>query len=92
MKSLILFGYLQPVNGCSFRLGVLEKTRDTKKDPLRRTTLNKEYRKYDKDFDRSRHIETLSTFGGVKTFYRERISWRVVIPYVGSLLRIFMPK
>jgi hypothetical protein len=88
MKSLILFGYLQPVNGSSFRFGVLEKTRDTKKDPLQ----SFEYRKYDKDFDRSRHIETLSTFGGVKTFYRERISWRVVIPYVGSLLRIFMPK
>lgn len=90
MKSLVLFSYKQPVEGSNFRWGVLNKSRDTKKRPLSIRTLSGPYRRYDKEFERSRNLDTIKTSEGVKTFYRERQNWKVSIPMVGSIVERFI--
>ena len=90
MKSLVLFSYKQPVKGNSFRWGVLESRRDTVKQPLKLSTLFGGYRLFDKDFQRSRSLDTVTTTEGVKCFYRERQNWGVKIPLVGSLVKPFL--
>jgi hypothetical protein len=84
MKSLVLFSYKQPVENAKFRWGVLESRRDTAKQPLKLSTLLGGYRLFDKDFHRSRSLDTVTTTEGVKCFYRERPNWGVKIPLVGS--------
>lgn len=91
MKSLVLFSYKQPVEGSSFRWGVLCNRRDTKKDPLTVGTLWGNYRQYDEEFERSRTLDTVLTRGGVKMFYKERQKWGIKIPLVGSLVARFLP-
>jgi len=86
MKSLVLFGYRQPVEGSKFRWGVLESRRDTVKHPVS----NDGYRADDPEFERSRHLDMVSTLGGVKAFYRQRQHWKVKIPFVGSLVKPFL--
>jgi hypothetical protein len=88
MKSLVLFSYRQPVEGFKFRWGVLESRRDTVKHPVN----NAAYRADDPAFERSRHLDMVSTLGGVKAFYRQRQHWKVKIPFVGSLVKPFMAK
>jgi hypothetical protein len=90
MKSLVLFSYKQPVEGSKFRWGVLQSRRNTKKNPLSRTTLTGSYRANDKEFERSRDLDTVQTRQGNKAFYRERQTWGIKIPFVGSLVSPFM--
>lgn len=90
MKSLVLFSYRQPVKGSQFRWGVLCDSRDTKKEPLSIKTLFGPYRRYDKEFERSRNLDTVKTRDGVKAFYRERQAWKLSIPLVGSLVEKFI--
>jgi len=90
MKSLVLFSYRQPVKGSNFRWGVLNDSRDTNKEPLSIKTLFGPYRRYDKEFERSRNLDTVKTREGVKAFYRERQSWKLSIPFVGSLVEKFI--
>lgn len=90
MKSLVLFGYDQPVHGKTFRWGVLCNERDTIKYPLSWRTIYGPYRKHDEKFKRSRSLDTVKTTEGVKNFYRERVTWRVSIPFVGSLIEKFV--
>jgi hypothetical protein len=90
MKSLVLFSYKQPVEGSTFRWGVLQSCRDTKKEPLSWKTLTGMYRKYDTDFKRSQKLDTVKTRKGVKTFYKERQNWGIKIPFVGSLISRFI--
>ena len=91
MKSLVLFSYQQPLEGRSFRWGVLEATRDTRRQPLALATLWGPYRKGDPEFKRTQNLETVNTSDGVKMFYRERQRFRVRIPLVGSLVARFLP-
>ena len=91
MKSLVLFNYKQPVAGSKFRWGVLSDRRDTKKSPLSRETLQGGYRADDPQFERSRKLDTVQTRDGVKAFYRERQSWGIKIPFIGSLVALFLP-
>ena len=91
MKSLVLFSYKQPVEGSSFRWGVLESRRNTKKEPLSWATLWGGYRAGDPAFERSRDLDTVTTSGGVKAFYRERQNWGIKIPFLGSLVKPFLP-
>lgn len=91
MKSLVLFRYEQPVAGPSFRWGVLEGERDTKRHPLALSTLWGPYRKGDPEFERTRNLDTVATLDGVKQFYRERERFRVRVPLVGSLVARFLP-
>jgi hypothetical protein len=88
MKSLVLFSYRQPVEGFKFRWGVLESRRDTEKRPVN----NAAYRSDDPAFERSRHLDMVSTLEGVKAFYRQRQHWKVKIPFVGSLVKPFLAK
>ena len=90
MKSLVVFSYRQPVEGSKLRWGVLESRRDTVKQPLKLSTLLGGYRLFDKDFQRSRSLDTVTTTEGVKCFYRERQNWGVKIPLVGSLIKPFL--
>ena len=91
MKSLVLFSYKQPVEGTSFRWGVLHNRRNTEKHPLSWDTITGAYRKYDSDFERSKNLDTVQTRNGVKAFYRERQGWGIKIPFVGSLVSKFLP-
>jgi hypothetical protein len=90
MKSLVLFSYKQPVEGSQFRWGVLNSSRDTKKVPLSYRTIYGYYRKYDDAFLRSQTLDTVKTRDGVKAFYRERQSWKVTIPFIGSIIEKFI--
>ena len=90
MKSLVLFSYKQPVEGSTFRWGVLQNSRDTKKNPLSWKTLTGMYRKHDPEFQRSQKLDTVKTRDGVKAFYKERQNWGVKIPFVGSLISRFI--
>ena len=91
MKSLVLFSYNQPVEGTSFRWGVLHNRRNTEKQPLSWDTITGAYRKYDSDFQRSKNLDTVQTRDGVKAFYKERQGWGIKIPFVGSLFSRFLP-
>ena len=91
MKSLVLFSYKQPVEGSKVRWGVLQSRRNTQKNPLSWTTLRGAYRANDKDFERSRDLDTVQTRQGNKAFYRERQNWGIKIPFVGSLVSPFLP-
>jgi len=91
MKSLVLFSYKQPVEGSKFRWGVLKERRNTDKFPLSAGTINSGYRKYDREFQRSRDLDTVQTRDGVKAFYKERKNWGIKIPFVGSLVAPFLP-
>jgi hypothetical protein len=86
MKSLTIFSYVQPLEGRKVRFGIVEGSRDLKRNPLSFATLRSRYRKYDKNFQRSRTIDTVKTREGYKAFYRERTKWRINIPFIGSLL------
>ena len=90
MKSLVLFSYKQPVEGSTFRWGVLQGRRDTKKNPLSWKTLTGMYRKYDPEFQRSQKLDTVKTRDGVKAFYKERQNWGIKIPFIGSLVSRFI--
>ena len=90
MKSLVLFSYKQPVEGSKFRWGVLQSRRNTEKSPLSWATITGAYRANDKEFKRSRDLDTVQTREGVKAFYRERQTWGVKIPFVGSLVSPFI--
>ena len=90
MKSLVLFSYKQPVEGSTFRWGVLQNSRDTKKDPLSWRTLTGMYRKDAPEFERSQKLDTVKTRNGVKAFYKERKNWGFEIPFVGSLVAPFI--
>ena len=92
MKSLVLFSYKQPVKGSSFRWGVLRERQDTKKHPLNWSTINGPYRRNDPAFKRTRNLDYVHTSKGVKAFYKERQSWGVKIPFVGSLVSPFLGK
>lgn len=92
MKSLVMFGYRQPVEGRSFRWGVLESRRNTDKEPLSMETILGSYRSTDEQFKRSRDLDNVITRDGLKAFYRQRQSWKVKIPLVGSLVKPFMAK
>ena len=92
MKSLVLFSYKQPVEGNSFRWGVLESRRDTNKAPLSWDTVFGGYRADDPEFERSRHLDMVTTWEGVKAFYLERQNWGVKIPFLGSLVKPFLKK
>ena len=85
MMSLVLFSYKQPVEGSTFRWGVLQNSRDTKKNPLSWRTLTGMYRKDDPEFERSQKLDTVKPRRGVKAFYKERKNWGIKIPFVGSL-------
>lgn len=87
MKSLVLFSYKQPVEGSRFRWGVQCDRRDTVKHPVH----NPAYRADDPAFARSRNLDTVLTRQGPKMFYKERQNWRLVIPFVGSLVERFLP-
>ncbi len=91
MKSLVLFSYKQPVAGSKFRWGVLQSRRDTNKYPLSWKTITGQYRKNDPEFKRSKDLDTVQTRDGVKAFYRERQTWGIKIPFVGSLVSRFLP-
>ena len=91
MKSLVLFSYKQPVEGSTFRWGVLQGRRDTDKQPLSWGTITGMYRKNDPEFERTRRLDTVQTRGGVKMFYKERQNWGIKIPFVGSLVSPFLP-
>ena len=91
MKSLVLFRYNQPAAGPSFRWGVLQDTRDTKREPLAWSTIIGPYRKWDKNFKRTRNLDYVKTTEGVKAFYRERESFRVRIPFLGSIAERMLP-
>ena len=86
MKSLVLFSYKQPVEGSTFRWGILQNRRDTKKSPLSWTTLTGAYRKHDPEFERSKNLSVVKTRKGQQAFYRERTNWSFRIPFVGSLV------
>lgn len=90
MKSLVFFSYKQPVKGSNFRWGVLNNSRDTKKNPLNIKTLLGRYRYDDIEFERSRNLDTIRTREGIKAFYRERQNWKVSIPFVGSIVEKFI--
>lgn len=90
MKSLVVFNYQQPVKGNSFRWGVLCEQRDTVKRPLSWRTIFGQYRRHDPNFKRSRNLDTVKTLDGVKNFYHERQSWRISLPFVGSLVERFI--
>ena len=90
MKSLVLFSYKQPVEGSTFRWGVLQSCSDTKKEPLSWKTLTGMYRKHDPEFQRSQKLDTVKTRDGVKAFYKERKNWGIKIPFVGSLISRFI--
>jgi len=92
MKSLVMFGYRQPVEGNKFRWGVLEDRRDTKKVPLALSTLRGSYRADDPEFERTRNLDSVLTRDGLKAFYKERQGWGVKIPLVGSLVKPFLAK
>ncbi len=92
MKSLVLFRYVQPVEGSSFRWGVLTESRDTKKNRLLMSTIHGNYRRWDHNFLRTRTIDTVLTLSGIKAFYRERNDWRIEIPWLGSLVKPFLAK
>jgi len=89
MSSLVLCSYKQPVKGSTFRWGVLDDTRDTKKEPLSFKTITGQYRKSDPLFHRTQNIDTLQTRDGFRCLYRERQNWRVKIPLVGSFVKRF---
>ena len=85
LKSLVLFSYKQPLEGSKIRWGVLQSKRDTKKSPLNLSTVNGNYRKFDRKFKRTRNLEYVETTQGVKAFYKEQKVWGLKIPMVGSL-------
>lgn len=89
MKSLVLFSYQQPVEGSSFRWGVLEHSRDTFKHPVHTPS---DYRVDDPDFARSRNLDAVLTTCGIKAFYRERRNWRIKIPAIGSFVEPILMK
>lgn len=92
MQSLILMSYKQPhKETASFRWGVVCHKRDTKKNPLDLKTLQGPYRKRDPLFKRSRNLWTVLTRSGPKAFYHERTRWSLRIPFVGSLVKPFLP-
>ena len=92
MKNLIFLSYKQPnENPAKFRWGVVEETRDIKREPLTRETLNGYYRYGDPLFKRTRHLTTVKTTAGIKAFYRERTNWKFEIPLIGSLVSRFLP-
>ena len=91
MRSLVLFSYKQPVEGSKFRWGVLQSRRNTNKHPLSWETITGQYRKSDPDFKRSRDLDTVQTREGCKAFYRDRQTWGIKIPFVGSLVSPFLP-
>ena len=91
MKSLVLFSYKQPVEGSKVRWGVLLSRRNTQEVPLSWNTITGNYRANDKDFERSRDLDTVQTRQGNKAFYRERQNWGIKIPFVGSLVSPFLP-
>jgi hypothetical protein len=90
MKSLVFMNYAQPTDGIKFRWGVKLDSRDTKKKPLALSTLFGPYRRYDKEFQRTRNLITLKTNDGIKAFYAERTKWKIEIPWIGSLVSRFM--
>jgi hypothetical protein len=90
MSGLTVFSYVQPVTGSNFRFGILKNCRDCKKDPLARKTLNGRYREGDPDFERSKTLEYIAVKGGTKAFYKERMKWRITIPFIGSLIKPFL--
>ena len=90
MKSLVLFSYKQPVEGSTFRWGVLQDCRDTKKNPLSWKTLTGMYRMHDPEFERSQKLNVVKTRNGMRAFYKERQNWGIRIPFVGSLISPFI--
>ena len=91
MNNLVLFNYVQPLKGNSLRFGVETQRRDTVKQPLSPATLNSNYRRNDQAFERSQNLMSVRTFQGPKAFYRERVKWRFTVPFVGSLVKPFLP-
>jgi len=92
MKNLIFMSYKQPnENPAKFRWGVVEGTRDLKREPLTTETLQGYYRYGDPLFKRTQHLTTVKTTDGIKAFYRERTNWKIEIPFVGSLVSRFLP-
>lgn len=90
MKSLVVFSYKQPANGSKVRFGILEHTRDTQKDKLLPSTIWGKYRRWDKEFKRSQNLLTVRGIGGFRKFYAERVNWSVEIPFIGSLVGLFI--
>jgi hypothetical protein len=88
MKSLVIFSYNQPVKGSRLRWGILENRRDTVKNPVHQKS--KEYRKDDSQFRRSKDLDFVRTASGLKSFYRQRQTWKIKIPFIGSLLKTFI--
>jgi hypothetical protein len=92
VKSLIFMSYKQPnENPAKFRWGVVVGTRDTKREPLTRETVQGYYRQGDPDFKRTRNLTFVKTADGIKQFYRERTNWKIQIPFLGSLVARFLP-
>jgi hypothetical protein len=91
MNNLVLFNYVQPLKGNSLRFGVETSRRDTVEEPLSPETLNSNYRRSDPVFDRSQNLMSVRTFQGPKAFYRERVKWRFTVPFVGALVKPFLP-
>ena len=83
MKSLVIMSYAQPLHSVSgLVFGVVTQKRDTKEQPVRWS----KYRMFDEMFKRTRMLWTLRTLKGVRQFYVARSNWKIVIPFVGSLL------
>lgn len=89
MKSLVVFSYKQSVNGSKIRFGVLEHVRDTKTDRLSPRVFLSRYRYWDCNFKRSRNIMTVRN-RGYRQFYAERTEWKITIPFIGSIIGLFI--
>jgi len=82
--------YVQPLEGRSFKWGVIHSKRDTKKEPLSPDTLKGYYRFHDEAFDRSQNLLGVQTRDGFRQLYAERVKWKFTIPFVGSLVSRFI--
>jgi len=91
MNNLVLFSYVQPLKGETLRFGVETSRRDTVNEPLSYSTINGNYRRNDPAFKRSQNLMSVKTFKGSKAFYRERVKWRFTVPFLGALVKPFLP-
>ena len=89
MKSLTILRYKQPLESGKWNIGVRQDSRDTFVHRLAPSTINGMYRRDDPKFHRTRTLDTFNTPRGLRSFYRERVSFRVSIPFVGGLVEKF---
>jgi hypothetical protein len=87
MKSLVIMSYKQPYKSESnIRWGIVEKSRDTYRYPIKKNSYYRWFDSFKGKFIRSRTLLTINEFRvGYRSFYAERTNWKITIPFLGSI-------